>query len=89
MTATAVSAADEIQHPHKGGRHPVGQPPQEGIISTTGMTTTITTFMTATTMMFTTRTMSVRINPATLVWDWIHVPVVEEVQPAIEKYNPL
>jgi len=26
MTATAVSAADEIQHPHKGGRHPVGQP---------------------------------------------------------------
>ena len=52
MTATAVSAADEIQHPHKDERHPVGQT-QEGIVSTTGMTTTITTFMTATTMMFT------------------------------------
>jgi hypothetical protein len=66
MTITAVSATDEIKHPHQGGHHPSRHHPsrhtiQADTISTTGMTTTITTIttsMTTTTMVFTTRTMS-------------------------------
>jgi hypothetical protein len=88
MTATAVSAADEIQHPHKGGRHPVGTTPRghhlhnwhdhhhhhlhDRYNNDVYYANYECTY-----------------NPATLVWDWIHVPVVEEVQPAIEEYNPL
>ena len=82
ITATAVGAANEVQHLHKGGHHHPGghhfhnwhdhhhhhlhDHYYNGI------------YYSNYEWMY---------NPVTLVWDWIHVPV--EVQPIIEEVQPV
>ncbi len=83
LTATAVSATYEIQHPHQSGHHPGRHHfPHwhdhhnhhhhdhyyNGIYYSD---------------------YEWAYNPVTLGWDWTYIPVVEEVQPVVEEVQPI